>query len=96
YQDVISPDKGLVLLSFNVMDSIKSKDEGYYKKQILLNDRVVWEDDVAGDEGWMHNEVPVIIQKNNRLCMHVYKCKDNSDDLVVWWDDIEFKPFTER
>lgn len=94
YQDVISPDKGLVLLSFNVMDSIKSKDEGYYKKQILLNDRVVWEDDVAGDEGWMHNEVPVIIQKNNRLCMHVYKCKDNSDDLVVWWDDIEFKPFT--
>ncbi|MCD4843597.1 MAG: DUF1616 domain-containing protein [Methanosarcinales archaeon] len=96
YQDVLSEEKGLVLLSFNVKDSIKSKDESCFTKQVLLNDRVVWEDDAAGDEGWMHNEVPVMLQKNNRLCMHVYMRKDNSDDMIVWWDDIEFKPFTSK
>ena len=28
--------------------------ENRYKKQLLLDDKIIWEDDVAGDEGWTH------------------------------------------
>ncbi|MBC2764100.1 MAG: DUF1616 domain-containing protein, partial [ANME-2 cluster archaeon] len=56
YQDISATQKGLAILTFNVKDSITSNTEGNYLKQMLFNDRVVWEDDTAGDEGWQHVE----------------------------------------
>ena len=52
----------MIVISFSVRDSCTSdSEEGYYAKQALLNDRVIWEDDVAGDDSWQHVKVPVAL-----------------------------------
>ena len=96
HQNIEDSPKGLVMLTFDVKDSIKSNRPGYHKKQVLLNDRVVWEDDIAGDEGWQHVEVPVMLSRNNRLEMRVQELQGGSDEVLVWWDDIVFSPFSDQ
>ncbi len=96
HQYIEDSQKGLVMLTFDVRDSIKSNRPGYHKKQVLLNDRVVWEDDVAGDEGWQHVEVPVMLSRNNRLEMRVQELQGSSDEVLVWWDNIVFNPFPDQ
>ncbi len=96
HQYIKDSPNGLVMLTFDVKDSIKSNRPGYHKKQVLLNDRVVWEDDIAGDEGWQHVEVPVMLSRNNRLEMRVHELQGGSDEVLVWWDDIVFNPFSDQ
>ena len=96
HQYIKDSPNGLVMLTFDVKDSIKSNRPGYHKKQVLLNDRVVWEDDIAGDEGWQHVEVPVMLSRNNRLEMRVQELQGGSDEVLVWWDDIVFSPFSDQ
>ena len=96
HQYIKDSPKGLVMLTFDVKDSIKSNKPGYHKKQVLLNDRVVWGDDIAGDEGWQHVEIPVMLSRNNRLEMRVHELQGSSDEVLVWWDDIMFNPFSDQ
>ena len=51
----VHPPKGGYVLSAWVKDSYVGPLEGYLRKQILINDKVIWEDDLEGDEGgWQH------------------------------------------
>ncbi len=97
YQDLVS-EEGVATLSFKVSDSFRSnRTEGYLFKQVLLNDLVVWEDDVAGDEGWQRVEIPITLDNGtNRLMLRVYAKQDSSGfPLTVWWDDVRIEPFSE-
>lgn len=96
HQYVNGSTKGLVMLTFDVKDSITSNRPGYHKKQVLLNDRVVWEDDAAGNEGWEHIEIPVILLRNNRIEMRILELQGNSDRVQVWWDNILFASFFDQ
>ncbi len=95
YQDVVS-EEGLASLSFKVSDSQKSnRSEGCLYKQIMVNDMVVWEDDVAGNEGWQEVEIPLTLDNGtNRLTLRVYAKSDSKNIPVsVWWDDVKIEQF---
>lgn len=51
---VYPPGAPSYILSAWLKDSYSGDLAGHYKKQVLVNGTVVWEDDVAGDEGWFH------------------------------------------
>jgi len=84
----------LAVLTFDVKDSIKSNNPGYHQKQVLIDDRIIWEDDTAGDEGWMHVEIPVMLPQNHKLILRTYEQKGSSIAVRVWWDDVRYKRFT--
>lgn len=84
--------KGIAVLTFDVRDSQTSDTEEYHKKQVLLNGLLIWEDDAAGDEGWQHLEIPVMLASNNTLMLRVYE-EEGGANFMVWWDNIEFKEF---
>jgi len=85
-----------IAVSFNVRDSYISDIGGYFFKQVLLDDEVIWEDDVAGNERWQHVNVPVTLRSaRNKLTLRVYGAR-GSDNLpiTVWWDDVAIEPVT--
>jgi uncharacterized membrane protein len=85
-----------IAVSFNVKDSYTADDNGYFIKQVLLNEDVIWEDDVAGNERWQHVNVPVTLRSAaNKLTLRVYGAR-GSDNLpiTVWWDDVAIVPVT--
>ena len=97
YQDIVS-EEGVAALSFKVSDSYRSnKSKGYLFKQVLLNGLVVWEDDVAEDEGWQEVKIPITLDNGtNRLMLCVYAKHDSSAfPLTVWWDDVRIERFEE-
>ncbi|MCL7413357.1 MAG: DUF1616 domain-containing protein [ANME-2 cluster archaeon] len=96
HQYINGSTKGLVMLTFDVKDSITSGGTGYHTKQVLLNDRIVWEDDVAGNEGWEHVEIPVMLLRNNRIELKILELQGNSDRVQVWWDDVAFASFFDQ
>lgn len=95
YQTIYSAEEGIAVISFKVCDSYAlNKSEGYYFKQALLNDVVIWEDDVAGDEGWEEVKIPVTLNKGeNTLTFRVYE-KQNVGWFPVkaWFDDVKIEP----
>jgi uncharacterized membrane protein len=96
-QEIIS-EEGVATLSFKVSDTFRSNSsEGILFKQVLLNDLVVWEDDVEGDEGWEEVKVPITLDNGtNRVMLRVYAKQDSSDfPLTAWWDDVRIEPFEE-
>jgi hypothetical protein len=55
-QDIYALEPGVVVLSFNVRDSFErtSEDATNIIKQVMLDDKVIWADDVSGkDEGYV-------------------------------------------
>ena len=97
YQDIVS-EEGVAALSFKVCDSYRSnRSEGYLFKQVLLNELVVWEDDVAGDEDWQEVRIPITLDNGtNRLMLRVYAKRDSSGfPVTVCWDDVRIEPFEE-
>ena len=51
----VKPPRGGYVLSAWLKDSHYGPLTGYYRAQMLIDDRVIWEDDVEGDEGgWQH------------------------------------------
>ncbi|MEA1893834.1 MAG: DUF1616 domain-containing protein [Euryarchaeota archaeon] len=84
--------KGIVLLTFDVRDSQTSDTEGHHKKQVLLSNILIWEDDASGDEGWQHVEIPVMLASNNTLTLRTYGVAGGTD-FQVWWDNVKFKKF---
>ena len=85
-----------VVVSFNVRDSYTTDREGNFLKQVLLNDEVLWEDDVAGDERWKIVNVPVTLRSaTNKLTLRVYGARGSDNfPITVWWDDVTIEPVT--
>ncbi len=89
----VSASPANVVISFCVKDSYTFSRTGYLLKQVLLNDEVIWEDDVAGDEGWMCVKVPITLySKANKLTLRVYG--KSATPVEVWWDDVRVEPIT--
>ncbi|MFO7967658.1 MAG: DUF1616 domain-containing protein [Archaeoglobaceae archaeon] len=86
-----------VVIFFNVKDSYRQPKGGNYYKQVLVDDNVVWEDDVAGDEGWLYENIPVtVLSSNSSLKFRVRGEESVSNSPIkVWWDNIKIKPLTE-
>ncbi|MBK5191239.1 MAG: DUF1616 domain-containing protein, partial [Methanosarcinales archaeon] len=84
-----------VVIAFNVRDSYTG-DSGVLVKQVLLNEEVIWEDAVAGDERWQHVKVPVTLRSaTNKLTLRVYVERASSNfPIQVWWDDVDIEPIT--
>jgi hypothetical protein len=51
-QTVTVPSAPSYSITFRVSDDFTAGTAGYHFKQLLVDNTVVWEDDVAGDEGW--------------------------------------------
>lgn len=91
-QDIYAATTGVVVISFNVKDSFEStsEDAKNITKQVLLNDKVIWWDDVSGrDEGyvgwveeeyhwwgdkWVIKEVPKVKSGWMHVDIPVYLC----------------------
>ena len=85
-----------IVISFSVRDSYKEERKGVFRKQVILNDDVIWEDDVAGDEGWQHVKVPLTLYSaDNNLTLRV-SCDAavQGFPISVWWDDVRIEPIT--
>ena len=61
-QDIYTSEPGVAVLSFNVRDSFEesSDDAKNIIKQIMLDDKVIWADDISGRDtgyvGWVKEE----------------------------------------
>jgi len=91
YQDIYSNAEGIAILSFKVWDSYTGNiSAGYHFKRALLNGVVIWEDDVAGDEGWEEVRIPVTLKKGkNRIAFCIYEKRGvGSFPIKVRFDDI--------
>jgi uncharacterized membrane protein len=94
YQDVYSEDEGIAMLSFKLYDSYHlNKSRGYLFKQALLNDVVLWEDDIAGDEGWQEIKLPVTLNAGrNRLAFRLYAKQGLGGlSVKVLFDDVRIE-----
>lgn len=93
----VIPSTRSAVLSFWVKDSYRGS-LYRYRKQVLLDDDIIWEDDVAGDEKWVHISKDVTkylkTKKEITLRLRVYCHKAVTDpenqiiELYVYWDDV--------
>ncbi|MDY6960156.1 MAG: DUF1616 domain-containing protein, partial [Halobacteriota archaeon] len=93
HQDFTSSYPGVIVLSFNVKDTHTGSNSTNISKQVILNDLVIWEDDLAGSEDWRNGRLPVYItSRDNKLSLRVY-AKENfdEDEVRVYWDDVMIK-----
>lgn len=88
---------GKYVLSAWVKDTYTGSLKGIYEKQILVDDSVVWRDDVAGNEGWQHVIVDITKKGGpgsvHRIATRLVSIKGVSDyltqicELYYWTDD---------
>jgi uncharacterized membrane protein len=91
-QKVRFPAKGVVLLNFSVSDSYASSEQTGIVKRILINGRVVWEDDIAGDEGWQTIKLPVYIDTSvAELKLGMFAYNDSEIVAKVFFDNVSFE-----
>ncbi|MCK5485767.1 MAG: DUF1616 domain-containing protein, partial [Desulfobacterales bacterium] len=67
-QNIKSKDNGSALISAFIRDSYTSPSqrEGDTQfKQVLINNILIWEDGISGDEGWKHIQIPVYLKTGN-------------------------------
>ncbi|MDD5678007.1 MAG: PKD domain-containing protein [Kiritimatiellae bacterium] len=95
----VTPTSGQYVLSFWIKDSCRNSAlTGYYYKQVLIDDVVVWEDDIAGDEKFQHIVLDVsnyIAGKSQiSLALRGY-CETEvapssplAEGLIICWDDV--------
>ncbi len=94
----VFPVSGNCLLSLWVKDSYRGELANYFQKEILVNGEVVWQDDVAGDEGWVHvlTEVgeqaagkdAVTLTLRVRCLTGVTDPENEIIELFTYWDDV--------
>lgn len=86
-------------ISVWVNDRYVDSDTGYFFKQILFDDWIIWESDIAGYPGWEHVTVNVTDSINTwnpdsvTIGLRVYCKKDMTGQIEVmetWWDDVAF------
>jgi hypothetical protein len=93
---IAAPSDDSMYLSVWVNDRYHSGNSGYFAKQILIDDNVVWEDDVALCEGWKHvvKNVTNYVQGRDSvtitcrlICEENYGA-GNIAEIQTYWDDI--------
>lgn len=94
----VYPAPGRFVLDFWVRDSYRGSSAGYYRKESLIDGKVVWRDDVAGDDGWQHVSVDVTNAVQDRTSIDLEfktQCTRPADGpeanavaLDVFWDDV--------
>lgn len=96
YQYIPTDEEGLAVLSVDVLDSRTSNEtHGYHFKQVLVDDKVVWEDDIAGDEGWQHVRVPVFLSNSSKVALRLFEKKGVGNFGVrTWWDSVKIERFS--
>lgn len=93
---MVAPPNDSSYLSVWVKDRHHDAMVGCYSKQILIDNNIVWEDDVAGDEGWQHivqNVTSLLYGKDSvTLTLRLLCEQDNPQfsNFYVVWDDIMF------
>ncbi|HEY9204660.1 MAG TPA: VanZ family protein, partial [Candidatus Methanoperedens sp.] len=82
------------ILSFDVKDSEYSNASYYVFKQVLLDEKVIWESAVGGrNSTWEHVEVPVLFSGDNRLSFRVYNKYKTNLNVSVWVDNVQLRPY---
>jgi uncharacterized membrane protein len=94
YQNLTTHGDSRATLSFDVRDSEYSNTSNYTFKQALIDEQVVWESGVGGENSsWEHEEVPVLLSGNNTLAFRVYSKHSTNDNITAWWDNVQLEPF---
>jgi PKD repeat protein len=94
---IVRPKTGKYFLSAWVKDSYPGEMKGRYMKQLLVDSTVVWEDDVAGNEGWQHIVKDISFAGNggstHRIAARLKSVQGIDDpkkeitELFMWVDD---------
>jgi hypothetical protein len=94
----VYPATSTYLLDFWVKDGYRGTRTGYYVKQALIDGQVVWEDDVAGIEGWEHVSIDAASYVEGKAevtvdlrAAAVGPVTDPETELIeldVLWDDV--------
>ncbi|MBW2457544.1 MAG: PKD domain-containing protein, partial [Deltaproteobacteria bacterium] len=93
---VAAPSDGGYWLDLWVKDSYPGPLTDFYRKQVLVDGQLVWEDDVAGNEGWEHVAVEVtdLVSGQERVDLTLraqnITAVSNEEliELDVFWDDV--------
>lgn len=94
----VKPQSDARILSAWIKDSYVGNLSNKYTKQFLVNGSVVWEDDVAGNEGWQHVVVDISSYLHSgtqaKIAYRLYSKDGVSSplteiiELTTWLDDI--------
>ena len=86
------------VLSAWIKDSYPDTLSGIYEKQILVDDSVVWRDDVSGNEDWTHAVVDISdfgnVGSQHRIAVRLYSKRGLTNylqeicELFMWVDDV--------
>ncbi len=89
---------GRYILSAWVKDTYPDTLTGRYEKQILVDNKIIWTDDVAGDDGWQHVVLDIssygLINTQHRIAIRLYSKNGVKDyrteicELFLWVDDV--------
>ncbi len=93
----VKPATGKYVLSCWIKDCYIGNLEGKYEKQLLLDNKIIWQDDAAGNEGWTHVLKDVSLQmkmnETHRITFRVISPTGIADpmkeivELLAWIDD---------
>jgi hypothetical protein len=92
----VAPVSGQYALDFWVKDSYVGQRADFYRKQALIDEQIVWEDDVAGDEGWEHVSVDIAGAVSGKSQIELTFRVQNVNavtnaeliEVDVFWDDV--------
>lgn len=94
----VYPASSTYWLDFRVKDGYRGTRPDYYRKQALIDGQVIWEDDVAENEGWVHvsTDVAAYVEGKEEVTLHfrvisVNAMTDPENELIeldVYWDDV--------
>ena len=78
-------------LTFNIKDSYNGR-TWYCYKQVLIDSTVVWQDDIAGNEGWQKVVIPYDTTKKHTVHFRLI-CKSEEKnpiktEVYMWLDDV--------
>ncbi len=99
-QNIKSTDNGSALISAFIKDSYTSptpREGDTQFKQILINNILIWENGISGDEGWKHIQIPVYLKTGNNTLDLRLKQNGHSNvyPVEVIWDEIQLQPLAE-
>lgn len=93
---IAGPANDSFYISLWVNDRCHSADTGFFFKQVLVNGNLIWEDDVAGCEGWVHvvenitnivGSMDSVIVKLRLYCKKDYS-SSTMPEVQTFWDDV--------
>ncbi|MHC1575724.1 MAG: DUF1616 domain-containing protein [Methanosarcinaceae archaeon] len=95
-----SDNNGNFVLSVFVKDTFTSEvatDKDTQFKKIFINNILIWEDGIGGNEDWQHVQVPVTLYQGDNTISLQLKQNGNSNmhPVQIYWDDIAILPLSE-